>query len=117
VTEEYQDVDIPVCEGMEIIGNSEQNFGKWGRRVCVLYSIASIPFSLYFEQLITMRKSSTEEYPMPSFDPDKRLEELGDPNYPTSAGHKHFREKYFARFPSLKNKVKEDSNYIQEHIQ
>ncbi|CAG8511437.1 11645_t:CDS:2 [Acaulospora colombiana] len=70
VTEEYQDVDIPVCEGMEIIGNSEQNFGKWGRR----------------------------EYPPPSFDPEKRLEELGDPNYPTSAGHKHFREKYFARY-------------------
>lgn len=99
VTEEYQDVDIPVCEGMEIIGNSEQNFGKWGRR------------------LITMRKWSTEEYPLPSFDPEKRLEELGDPNYPTSAGHKHFREKYFARFPSSKNKIKADSNYIQVSIQ
>jgi tRNA (guanine10-N2)-methyltransferase len=33
VTEEYQDVDIPVCEGMELVANSEQRFGKWGRRV------------------------------------------------------------------------------------
>lgn len=33
VTDEYQDVDIPQAEGMELIANSLQDFGKWGRRV------------------------------------------------------------------------------------
>jgi len=33
VTDEYQDVDIPVYEGMKLVGNSLQDFGKWGRRV------------------------------------------------------------------------------------
>lgn len=36
VTDEYQDVDIPQAEGMELIANSLQDFGKWGRRVSVL---------------------------------------------------------------------------------
>ena len=33
VTDEYEEVDIPTCEGMLLVGNSMQNFGKWGRRV------------------------------------------------------------------------------------
>ena len=36
VTEEYEEVDVQamLCEGMEIVANSLQNFGSWGRRVC-----------------------------------------------------------------------------------
>ena len=36
VTEEYEELDIQamLCEGMEIVANSLQNFGSWGRRVC-----------------------------------------------------------------------------------
>lgn len=35
VTDEYQEVDIysMMCEGMEVIANSLQDFGSWGRRV------------------------------------------------------------------------------------
>ena len=33
VTEEYQEVDIPICAGMEVVANSVQDFGKWARRV------------------------------------------------------------------------------------
>lgn len=33
VTEEYKEVDIPVVEGMELIANSLEIFGAWGRRV------------------------------------------------------------------------------------
>lgn len=33
VSDEYQDVDIPIMDGMELVGNSMQDFGKWGRRV------------------------------------------------------------------------------------
>lgn len=39
VTDEYAEVDIEtmLCEGMEVIANSLQDFGSWGRRVrCVL---------------------------------------------------------------------------------
>ncbi|KAG8812167.1 hypothetical protein FRC17_002165 [Serendipita sp. 399] len=81
-TEEYQDVDIPVCEGMEVVANSVQNFGKWGRR------------------LITMRKTTSTEYAPPSFDPEQRLQELGS-QVTQNPGHKDFREKYFARFKRI----------------
>jgi phosphoglycolate phosphatase-like HAD superfamily hydrolase len=35
VTDEYEEVDIDtmLCEGMEVIANSLQEFGSWGRRV------------------------------------------------------------------------------------
>lgn len=35
VTDEYAEVDIVtmLCEGMEVIANSLQDFGSWGRRV------------------------------------------------------------------------------------
>lgn len=40
VTDEYEEVDIHtmLCEGMEVIANSLQDFGSWGRRVCCLIS-------------------------------------------------------------------------------
>jgi len=36
VTDEYDqlDVDSMLCDGMEVIANSLQDFGSWGRRVC-----------------------------------------------------------------------------------
>lgn len=39
VTEEYTEVDVfaMLCEGMEVIANSVQDFGSWGRRVRVAY--------------------------------------------------------------------------------
>ena len=35
VTEEYEEVDIDtmMCDGMEVVANSLQDFGNWGRRV------------------------------------------------------------------------------------
>ncbi len=33
VNDAYRDVDIPKCEGMALVSNSLQDFGKWGRRV------------------------------------------------------------------------------------
>ena len=35
VTEEYKEVDVEamLCEGMELVANSLQDFGSWGRRV------------------------------------------------------------------------------------
>lgn len=35
VTEEYKEVDVEamLCDGMELVANSLQDFGSWGRRV------------------------------------------------------------------------------------
>lgn len=35
VTEEYEEIDIHTmtCDGMEVVANSLQDFGNWGRRV------------------------------------------------------------------------------------
>jgi tRNA (guanine10-N2)-methyltransferase len=37
VTDEYEEIDIHqmLCDGMELVANSLQNFGSWGRRVGV----------------------------------------------------------------------------------
>ena len=35
VTDDYEELDIQtmLCDGMEVVANSLQNFGSWGRRV------------------------------------------------------------------------------------
>lgn len=53
VAEEYQDIDIPVCEGMELVANSEQRFGKWGRRVTTF---------VYFSFYVLKRFSTARHY-------------------------------------------------------
>ena len=41
VTDEYAEVDVytMLCDGMEVIANSVQDFGSWGRRVSLRKSI------------------------------------------------------------------------------
>lgn len=33
VTKDYSELDVPECDGMKMVGNSIQDFGKWARRV------------------------------------------------------------------------------------
>ena len=55
-----------------------------------------------------MRKVSSDDFPYPSFSAETRQAELGGKGTaPATSGHKDFREKYFARFPSTKKTVKE----------
>ncbi|KAJ3549722.1 hypothetical protein NM688_g5150 [Phlebia brevispora] len=79
VTDEYTDVDVEtmLCPGMEVVANSLQDFGSWGRR------------------LITIRKVTSEKFPPPSFDPAARLAEQQSSYVPA---HKDFRQKYFQGF-------------------
>ncbi|TEB38249.1 RNA methylase [Coprinellus micaceus] len=74
VNDEYEEVDVhnSLCEGMEVIANSLQDFGSWGRR------------------LITIRKTTLQSYPPPTFEAQR--EESHTP------AHKDFREKYFQGF-------------------
>ncbi len=39
VTDEYEavDVDVALCNGMEVVANSVQDFGNWGRRVSLVH--------------------------------------------------------------------------------
>ena len=48
VIEDYAEVDVQsmLCEGMEIIANSLQDFGSWGRRVSVKQGIKGSVYSL-----------------------------------------------------------------------
>lgn len=92
VTDEYEELDVQsmLCDGMEIVANSLQNFGSWGRRVRrvpLFYDEPLLPFSL---QLITIRKATTEHFAPPSF------EQLD--NVAHIPAHKDFREKYFQGF-------------------
>ncbi|EMD37313.1 hypothetical protein CERSUDRAFT_153886 [Gelatoporia subvermispora B] len=79
VTEEYAELDLQtfLCEGMEVIANSLQDFGSWGRR------------------LITVRKTTHRVYLPPTFDPEGRREECEAEHVPA---HKDFRQKYFEGF-------------------
>lgn len=39
ITSEYNDSDVPQLPGLRLIANSEQDFGKWARRVRAHVSI------------------------------------------------------------------------------
>ncbi|KAK7676869.1 hypothetical protein QCA50_020205 [Cerrena zonata] len=82
VNEDYTEVDVQsmLCDGMKVIANSLQDFGSWGRR------------------LITVRKTSTESYPRPSFASFANAEDSGTPQEDHVPAHKDFREKYFRGF-------------------
>jgi len=53
VTEEYEEVDIHtmLCEGMEVIANSLQDFGSWGRRVSLLLHMAIFLYLAFFAKI------------------------------------------------------------------
>ncbi|KAK7035497.1 hypothetical protein VNI00_011790 [Paramarasmius palmivorus] len=78
VNDEYEEVDIysMLCEGMEVIANSLQDFGSWGRR------------------LVTIRKNTEKSYPPPSLSSGENAPMTGE-HIPA---HKDFREKYFQGF-------------------
>ncbi|PSR76500.1 hypothetical protein PHLCEN_2v8403 [Hermanssonia centrifuga] len=81
VTDEYVELDLQtmLCEGMEVIANSLQDFGSWGRR------------------LITVRKTTTAKFPPPTFDSSTSEKEANEAPAHVPA-HKDFREKYFQGF-------------------
>ncbi|EJD03356.1 RNA methylase [Fomitiporia mediterranea MF3/22] len=88
VTDEYAEVDVysMLCEGMEVVANSVQSFGSWGRR------------------LITIKKTTGTYYPSP-FETSKEGKDRVSVSAPDRTGngghvpaHKDFREKYFKGF-------------------
>jgi len=78
VTDQYEEMDIQgiLCEGMELVGNSLQDFGNWGRR------------------LVTMEKNTEAYYLPPSFD-SPQSPGHSDTHIPA---HQDFRVKYFQGF-------------------
>ncbi|KAF8972985.1 tRNA guanosine-2'-O-methyltransferase [Flammula alnicola] len=88
VTDEYEEVDIytMLCDGMEVIANSLQDFGSWGRR------------------LVTIRKTTSKQYSPPTFEPSPPQT---DENAHIPA-HKDFREKYFQGFKPKADESKDE---------
>jgi len=90
VIDEYKELDLDslLCDGMQVIANSLQDFGAWGRR------------------LITIRKATSQSYPPPIFDShaaaprgDEPVEERDPSPLPVHVpAHRDFREKYFQGF-------------------
>ncbi|KAG6331791.1 hypothetical protein ID866_7297 [Astraeus odoratus] len=78
VTDSYEEIDVKssLCEGMELMSNSLQDFGSWGRR------------------LITIRKMTTNSYPPPTFESGQTS--IGEDKFVPA--HKDFRERYFQGF-------------------
>lgn len=84
VNEDYAEIDIHslLCDGMEIVANSLQDFGSWGRR------------------LITVKKTTAEKFPPPTFDtvPASADATAAFDTPQHIPAHKDFREKYFQGF-------------------
>jgi len=95
VIDEYKELDLDslLCDGMQVIANSLQDFGAWGRR------------------LITIRKVTSRSYSPPTFDSatarlrrwrcDGEALEDRDGNSASPIhvpSHRDFREKYFQGF-------------------
>ncbi|KAF8262428.1 tRNA guanosine-2'-O-methyltransferase [Lactarius quietus] len=82
VIDEYKELDLDsmLCDGMEVVANSLQDFGAWGRR------------------LITIRKSTSVAYPAPTFD----SQTAPGGTHAHIPAHRDFREKYFQGFKTKK---------------
>ena len=54
VVDEYKELDLDsvVCDGMQVIANSLQDFGAWGRRVCNNLFSNCPPFSVTHKVLV-----------------------------------------------------------------
>ncbi|KAI9442618.1 tRNA guanosine-2'-O-methyltransferase [Lactarius indigo] len=102
VIDEYKELDLDsmLCDGMEVVANSLQDFGAWGRR------------------LITIRKSTSLAYPPPTF--ESQAAGSGSCSHSDGGGassaslvhahvpaHRDFREKYFQGFKSKKPESEE----------
>ncbi|TFY66268.1 hypothetical protein EVG20_g4821 [Dentipellis fragilis] len=98
ITDEYQEIDIHtmLCDGMELVANSLQDFGAWGRR------------------LVTIRKTGTENYPPPKFDSDSGVAPSEGEKTTHVPAHRDFRERYFQRFRSPAELAEEAAAAVSE---
>jgi hypothetical protein len=57
VIDEYKELDMDsvVCDGMQVIANSLQDFGAWGRRVCIIPFSHRPPFSRAHKVLVLFK--------------------------------------------------------------
>jgi len=127
VIDEYKELDLDslLCDGMQVVANSLQDFGAWGRRVRVHHSRKTCRRSRRVtttttldcrhgpSQLITICKVTSRSYPRPTFDLHAAPTPQGDGARAESEGdllvrapvhvpaHRDFREKYFQGFRKL----------------
>ncbi|KAG8963016.1 hypothetical protein FRC03_003512 [Tulasnella sp. 419] len=94
VSDEYQEVDIPTCEGMRLVGNSLQDFGKWGRRLITMEKVGDVEVELQprFEDRAWQKR--VRETTMKK-EEDNSRDDMIDEHVPA---HRDFRVKYFQSF-------------------
>ena len=90
-----------LCEGMEVIANSLQDFGSWGRRVRSDYPQAPLQVLIIRIQLVTIKKTTSKQFPPPTFEP---IQPSPDESAHVPA-HRDFREKYFQGFKPKSNET------------
>ncbi|KAG8863553.1 hypothetical protein FRB96_008293 [Tulasnella sp. 330] len=101
VSEDYTDVDLPTCEGMSIVGNSVQDFGKWGRRLITMEKDKQnmvIPEAPRFEDRAWRKKEQEAGLAASIPEPlaDGNNEEAKEAEHVPA--HHSFRDKYFMGF-------------------
>lgn len=98
VPSEYKDSDVPALRGLKLVANSEQNFGKWARRVgrCCLVlrtcQVMEADWQEFVPQLITMEKVADSDVDAV----DEQHVENGEKASALPA-HYDFRTSYFAK--------------------
>ncbi|TIB77546.1 hypothetical protein E3Q23_01315 [Wallemia mellicola] len=77
VNEEYKETDVPTCQGMRIIANSVQDFGKWSRRLITMEKVEDVETTESLQTILS------------NLDINKGSENVS---------HAKFREKFFKAF-------------------
>lgn len=96
--EEYEDVDVPVVDGLRLVSNTLQDYGKWGRRLITMEKVSVGEDS-------ARRKEGAAEL-------DRGIDRLAlqmdlvsmraEPEV-KRAGHHDFRERFFSGFEQMKS--------------
>lgn len=88
--EEYEDVDVPVLEGLRLVSNDLQDYGKWGRRLITMEKVAGVDVTMDGREMD--RGIDRLALAMGSVKLDKEESAV------KKEGHFDFRERYFTGF-------------------
>ncbi|KAG8902874.1 hypothetical protein FRB99_004002 [Tulasnella sp. 403] len=94
VTDDYSEVDLPLCEGMSLVANSLQDFGKWGRRLITLEKVVGNDASVEPPSFVDHMWNRREQQALAE-DNGKDTASPGGHRVPA---HRRFRDKYFMGF-------------------
>ncbi|CDZ97438.1 Putative RNA methylase [Phaffia rhodozyma] len=115
VNDEYESVDVPTIEGMKLISNSVEDFGKWARRLITLELNINAP------AVDAPRFDSESFFGTPSTSKEEAPGDDSAPSEQRLPGHHNFREKFFTKViksasTGLGNEAKAQSEFESESV-